>query len=292
MAEPVTPNKEGTRPDEGATEAETAAAARATERNPEESDSDDNSDIENREEGRTGTTANDASGGTDTNPSGANAAMSAKEFKSAKRSADGSRQQQGVDYEDNFAPVVAWSTVCLILTIATLLNLNMRQIDFTQAFPQAECTEDTYMYMPDGWTHVDENGNSDYVLKLQKNLYGTATGTRNWYKKLASGLEARGFTKSRGVDPCLFLRDDCIVVVYTNDCICFSRNSHTVTTLIADLKSDGFLLKDKGDAKDFLGVRIERDAAKFDRVQKVRSSLISTEITQQNSTTTSFRYWV
>ena len=134
----------------------------------------------------------------------------------------------------------------------------MRQMDFTQAFPQAETSEDTYMHVPSGWGLTDSNGNSDYVIKLKKNLYGTATGARNWFLKLSKGLEHREFIQSK-VDPCLFLRDDCIVVVYTDDCICFSKAESTALQLIADLKEDGFLLKDEGDAKDFLGVRIEHD---------------------------------
>lgn len=131
----------------------------------------------------------------------------------ARLCADGSQQKQGIDYEENFAPVVAWSAVRLALVLATLLGLNMRQMDFTQAFPQAETSEDAYLHLPPMWTLKDSNGNSDYVIKLKKNLYGTATGARNWFLKLSKGLQHGDFIQSK-VDPCLFLRDDCVVVVY------------------------------------------------------------------------------
>jgi hypothetical protein len=190
----------------------------------------------------------------------------------ARLCADGSRQKKGIDYEENYAPVVAWSTVRLLLTVASVLDLNMRQIDFTQAFPQAAPTEDVYMHLPSGWTVKDADGNDDYVIKLERNLYGTATGARNWYQKLSGGLIARGFQQSK-IDPCLFMRNDCMVVVYTDDCICFSRETDTATRLIADLKSDGFLLKDEGDAKDFLGVRIQKD--KFtNKIEMTQTGLI------------------
>ena len=175
----------------------------------------------------------------------------------ARICADGSRQEKGIDYVENYAPVVGWSTVRLALTIAAILDLNMRQMDFTQAFPQAETSEDTYMHIPAGWTVEDDKGNTDYCIKLKRNLYGTATGARNWFKKLSAGLLARGFYQSK-IDPCLFLRNNCMVVVYTDDCIVFSEKESTATELMADLKSDGFLLKDEGDAKDFLGVQIEK----------------------------------
>ena len=57
------------------------------------------------------------------------------------------------------------------------------------------------------------------------------------------------------------------MVVYTDDCICFSQQHQTATTLIQDLKTDGFLLKDEGDAADFLGVRIERKGKTFEMTQ-------------------------
>ncbi len=47
-------------------------------------------------------------------------------------------------------------------------------------------------------------------------------------------------------------------IVYTDDCICFSKTITVPDKLIKDLKDDGFLLKDEGDARDFLGVTITR----------------------------------
>ena len=174
----------------------------------------------------------------------------------ARLCADGSKQKKGIDFTDSFAPVVAWSTVRLVLIMAALLGLKSRQIDFTQAFPQAECTDETYMKLPAGWTVNDPDSNEKYCLRLKRNLYGTCTASKNWYDKIAAGLVARGFHQSK-IDPCLFLRNDCMLVIYTDDCICFSKETETAKQLIKDLKDDDFLLKDEGDAMDFLGVRIK-----------------------------------
>ena len=84
----------------------------------------------------------------------------------------------------------------MALIIATLLGLTTRQIDFQQAFPQADTSEEIYMQMPAGWGYEDDMGDSNYVIKLKKNLYGIVNGARNWYTKLSKGLEARGFKKS------------------------------------------------------------------------------------------------
>jgi hypothetical protein len=56
-----------------------------------------------------------------------------------------------------------------MMTIALLHNLHTRSIDFTLAFPQAECETTIYMELPVG-VNVPEGG--DYVLLLLRNLYG------------------------------------------------------------------------------------------------------------------------
>ena len=50
---------------------------------------------------------------------------------------DGSRQKQRIDFHETFAPVVGWATVRINLILSVLCNLHCRQIDFVQAFPQA-----------------------------------------------------------------------------------------------------------------------------------------------------------
>ena len=49
-----------------------------------------------------------------------------------------------------------------------------------------------------------------------------------------------------------------MMVVYTDDCICFCKEKCTSDRIVEDLRQDGFLLKDEGDAEDFLGVKITR----------------------------------
>ena len=43
----------------------------------------------------------------------------------------GFQQIEGVDYDDTYSPVVAWSTARLLLILSTLQNLKTKQIDFT-----------------------------------------------------------------------------------------------------------------------------------------------------------------
>jgi hypothetical protein len=72
---------------------------------------------------------------------------SLKKYKS-RLCTKGSRQIQGIDYTEAFAPVVQWSTICMVNTLAAIHNLKGKQIDFTQAFPQAKLKEDIYLRVP------------------------------------------------------------------------------------------------------------------------------------------------
>jgi len=111
----------------------------------------------------------------------------------ARLCADGRQQQYGVDYFESYAPVITWTTVRLVLLLSVLLNLHCRQVDFTQAFPQADIDTPVFLRMPAGWRYTDEDGNTDYCLELQKNLYGTKQAARGWFLHLRAGLLSKGF---------------------------------------------------------------------------------------------------
>ena len=56
---------------------------------------------------------------------------------------------KGVHYEESFSPVVSWSTIRMMLTLASIHDWHARQIDFVLAFPQAKVRTDIYMHVPE-----------------------------------------------------------------------------------------------------------------------------------------------
>jgi hypothetical protein len=90
---------------------------------------------------------------------------------------NGSRQIQGIDYTESFAPVVQWSTIRMVNTIAAMHNLKGKQIDFAQAFPQAKLKEDIYLRFPAGFEHKNEK----WALKLKRNIYSLVQASRNGF---------------------------------------------------------------------------------------------------------------
>jgi hypothetical protein len=69
-------------------------------------------------------------------------------------------------------------------------------------------------------------------------------------------LLQHGFRQSI-IDPCLFLRHDCILVVYVDDCLLFFKTDATLDALNASLKQD-FIMTVERDVGAFLGIDIRR----------------------------------
>ncbi|GFH58525.1 hypothetical protein CTEN210_15001 [Chaetoceros tenuissimus] len=169
---------------------------------------------------------------------------------------DGSQQKEGIDYTETYSPVISWTTVRVLLILSVLLELKTKAVDYVQAFPQAELDEEdsVYMQIPDGYTPNLPNS----VLKLKKNLYGLKQASHNWHNLLKAGLIKLGFRQS-DYEPCLFLKDGIICVVYVDDTLFFAKDDKIIDNHISKLKKLGFDLTEEGDVTAFLGVEISKD---------------------------------
>ena len=54
-------------------------------------------------------------------------------------------QVEGVDFFETYAPVVKWYTVCALLVMSIVLNLEAQKIDFSNAFCKADIDEEVYV---------------------------------------------------------------------------------------------------------------------------------------------------
>ena len=172
----------------------------------------------------------------------------------------GDKQIEGVDYFDTYAPVVQWSTVRLVLTMVLANSWMTRQVDYTNAFAQADLKEEVYIEPPKGFERKDK---LDMVLKLIKSLYGLKQAPKSFYDKLSEGLIERGFTQSE-MDKCLFMKKDMVCVIYVDDTIFAGPSSKAIEEVILSLgiaaeeQRHSFELRDEGEVGDFLGIRIEK----------------------------------
>ncbi|GJX50308.1 retrovirus-related pol polyprotein from transposon TNT 1-94 [Tanacetum coccineum] len=114
----------------------------------------------------------------------------------ARLVARGNRQEEGIDFEESFAPVARLEVVRIFLAFAAHINMIVYQMDVKTAFLNGILCEEFYVSQPDGFVDPD---NPNHVYRLKKALYGLKQAPRVWYDLLSSFLLSQGFSK--GVTP-------------------------------------------------------------------------------------------
>nr|GEZ59472.1 retrovirus-related Pol polyprotein from transposon TNT 1-94 [Tanacetum cinerariifolium] len=122
----------------------------------------------------------------------------------------GYRQEEGIDFEESFAPVAWMEAIGIFLAYAAHKGFTVYQIDVKTAFLHGSLKEDVYVCQPEGFIDAE---NPSHVYKLKKALYGLKQAPRAWYDELSTFLLQNGFSKGN-IDPTLFTRrfDDDILV--------------------------------------------------------------------------------
>nr|GFC77950.1 retrovirus-related Pol polyprotein from transposon TNT 1-94 [Tanacetum cinerariifolium] len=120
----------------------------------------------------------------------------------ARLVARGYRQEEGIDFEESFAPVARLEAIWIFLAYPAHKNMIVYQMDVKTAFLNGNLREEVYVSQPDRF--VDPN-NPNHVYKLKKALYGLKQAPRAWYNMLSSFLLSQDFSKGL-VDPTLFIR--------------------------------------------------------------------------------------
>ena len=114
----------------------------------------------------------------------------------------GDKQLEGIDYFQTYAPVVSWLTVRMLLIASAVGNFVTIQVDYANAFAQANLEKAIYLKLPPGCTG---KYGEDTVLKLNKSLYGLKQAAICWFDKLKDGLLEQGWTQPLPIlEPCLF----------------------------------------------------------------------------------------
>ena len=178
----------------------------------------------------------------------------------ARFCARGDLQKEGVDFFDTYAPVVQWSTIRLLLSTVLTEGWATRQVDYTNAFAQANLNEEVYLEFPKMFA---PKSRSNVVLKLVKSLYGLRQAPRTFFEKLRDGLLERGYTQSQN-DPCLFMKNGILCVVYVDDTIFAGADSDILEEEIRALgvsdteQRHSFQLRNEGEVGAFLGIQITK----------------------------------
>nr|GFB74579.1 retrotransposon protein, putative, unclassified [Tanacetum cinerariifolium] len=100
-------------------------------------------------------------------------------------------EEEGIDFEESFAPVARPEAIRIFLAYAAHKNMVVYQMDVKTAFLNG-LRKEVYASQPDGFVDPD---NLNHVYKLKKALYGLKQAPRAWYDMLSSFLLSQDFSK-------------------------------------------------------------------------------------------------
>ncbi|GJW01368.1 retrovirus-related pol polyprotein from transposon TNT 1-94 [Tanacetum coccineum] len=147
----------------------------------------------------------------------------------ARLVAKGYRQEEGIDFEESFAPVARIEAIRIFIANAATKNMIIYQMDVKTAFLNGDLQEEVF-------------------------------APRAWYDTLSKFLLANNFFKG-AVDPTLFTRKSgkhiLLVQIYVDDII-FASTDHNAVSIISKEISSKFQMSMMGQMSFFLGLQVSQ----------------------------------
>ena len=155
--------------------------------------------------------------------------------------------------KDVYAATLAAKSLRTLMALAARWDLTMIQLDAVNAFPNSLLDEEVYIELPDGFKQPG------MVARLLRALYGLRRSPQLWQKLLSSSLTDLGLT-CVPEEPCLFVNEWLIVFFYVDDIVIMYRDlDHDRADDFRRKLTGKFKMRDLGELRWFLGIRITRD---------------------------------
>ncbi|GJZ57714.1 retrovirus-related pol polyprotein from transposon TNT 1-94, partial [Tanacetum coccineum] len=112
----------------------------------------------------------------------------------ARLVAQGYTKDEGIDYDEGFAPVARIEAIRLFFAYASFKDFVVYQMDMKSAFLYGKIEEEVYVCQPLGFKDPEF---LDRVYKVEKALYGLHQAPKAWYETLSTYLLDNGFLESQ-----------------------------------------------------------------------------------------------
>jgi hypothetical protein len=168
--------------------------------------------------------------------------------------ARGFSQVEGIDYEETFAPVARYTSICTIIALAASMSWRLHQMDVKITFLNGEIEEKVYIEQPYGFVIHEQKS---HVCRLKKALHGLKQASCAWYEKIDGYLMSLGFNKSVA-DPNLYYHivgDEYLILVLYVDDLFLTGSERLIDECKRALASE-FEMKDLGKMHYFLGLEV------------------------------------
>ena len=122
------------------------------------------------------------------------------------------------------------TSICMLIDIATLHNIEIHQMDVKTTFLNGDLNEEIYMDQPKGFISL---GQEKKVCRLVKSLYSLKKTPKQWHEKFEKVMMSNGFTINE-CDKCVYVEDTnngyVIVCLYVDDMLILGSNNYIITT--------------------------------------------------------------
>ncbi|GJV73260.1 retrovirus-related pol polyprotein from transposon TNT 1-94 [Tanacetum coccineum] len=149
----------------------------------------------------------------------------------ARLVAQGYTQEEGIDYDEVFAPVARIKAIRLFLAYVSFKDFVVYQMDVKSAFLYGKIEEEVYVCQPPGFEDPDF---PDRVYKVEKALYGLHQAPRAWHTS-----------------------DILLVQVYVDDII-FGSTKKELCNAFEKLMHEKFQMSSMGELTFFLGLQVQQ----------------------------------
>ncbi|GJU50976.1 putative ribonuclease H-like domain-containing protein [Tanacetum coccineum] len=175
----------------------------------------------------------------------------------ARLVAQGYTQEEGIDYDEVFAPVARIEAIRLFLAYASFMGLIVYQMDVKSAFLYGTIKEEVYVCQPPGF---EDPQFPDKVYKVEKALYGLHQAPRAWYETLSTYLLENRYRRGT-IDKTLFIKKDrgdiLLVQVYVDDII-FGSTKKSLCVEFEQMMHKRFQMSSMGELTFFLGLQVQQ----------------------------------
>ena len=175
----------------------------------------------------------------------------------ARLVAKGYNQEEGINFDETYAPVARLEAIRLLLAYACTMDFKLYQMDVKSAFLNGYIQEEVYVDQPPGFENFEY---PNHVYKLKKALYGLKQAPRAWYERLSKFLLEKGFNRGK-VDTTLFIKkkkhDTLLVQIYVDDII-FGSTNESLCKEFSNLMQSEFEMSMIGELTFFLGLQIKQ----------------------------------
>nr|GFA77103.1 putative ribonuclease H-like domain-containing protein [Tanacetum cinerariifolium] len=169
----------------------------------------------------------------------------------------GYTQEEGIDYDEVFAPIVGIEAIRLFFSYASIMGFMMYQMDVKSAFLYGIMEEEVYVCQPSGFEYLHF---PNKVYKVEKALYGLHQALRAWYETLSTYLLENGFRRGT-IDMTLFIKkdiDDILLVHMYVDDIIFGSTKKFLCDEFEQMMHKRFQINSIGELTFFLGLQVKQ----------------------------------